>query len=43
MSIGGLHAKLLGPKIVGVPGENVDVGPMERYIVYYKGEGGDFP
>jgi hypothetical protein len=29
----------------GVPGEksHLDVGPVERHKVYYKGEGGDFP
>ncbi len=57
ISIEGLHAKLWGPKVVGVttlgisrlsfgsPGTkcHLDVGLVERHIVYYKGEGGGFP
>jgi hypothetical protein len=52
ISIGGLHAKLWGPKVVGVPTLGIsevetkchlDVGLVERYKVYYKGEGGGFP
>jgi hypothetical protein len=53
-SIWGLLAKLWGSKVarvpVGgiyarVPGEksHLDVGPVERSRVYYKGEGGGFP
>ncbi len=52
-SIRGLFAKLWGSKVAGVlvgaisgvPGEknHLDVGPMERCRVYYKGEGGGFP
>jgi len=52
ISIGGLHAKLWGPKVVGfsilgilgVPFGSpetkchLDVGLVERYRVYYKGE-----
>jgi hypothetical protein len=32
-------------RVPGVPGEksHLDVGPVERCRVYYKGEGGDFP
>jgi hypothetical protein len=55
--IKGLHAKLWGPKVTGVPTlaisrlslENprtkchLDVGIVDRHIVYYKGEGGGFP
>jgi hypothetical protein len=55
--IGGLHTKLWGPKVVGVPTliisgfslrspetkNHLDVGLVERHIVYYKGEGGGFP
>jgi len=51
--IRGLFAKLWGSKvgrvligaISGVPGEksHLDVGPVERSRVYYKGEGGGFP
>jgi hypothetical protein len=55
-SIEGLHAKLWGPKIVGVPTLKIsrlpfgspetkchlDVGLVERYIIYYKGEGDGF-
>jgi hypothetical protein len=55
--IGGLHIKLWGPKVTGVPTLKIsglpfgnprtkchlDVGFMERHIVYYKGEGGGFP
>jgi hypothetical protein len=57
ISIRGLHVKLWGPKVAGVPtlaisglplGSlrtkcHLDVGLVERYKVYYKGEGGDFP
>ncbi len=53
ISIGGLHAKLWRPKAVGVPTlaisgnpmtkNHLDVGPMERHKIYYKGEGGGFP
>jgi len=57
ISIGGMHTKLWGPKVVeiptltisrlplGSPGtkSHLDVGLMERHIVYYKGEGGGFP
>jgi hypothetical protein len=57
ISIGGLHTKLWGPKVGGIPilgisrlpfGSlgtkcHLDVGFMERHIVYYKGEGGGFP
>jgi len=57
ISIGGLNAKLWGPKVVGVPTLGIsglpfgnpetkchlDVGLVERYKVYYKGDGGDFP
>jgi hypothetical protein len=57
ISIGGLHAKLWGPKVVGGPTlgisglpfgspgtkDHLDVGLVERYRVYYKGEGGGFP
>jgi hypothetical protein len=52
-SIWGLLAKLWGSKVTGipasaisgVPGEknHLDVGPVERCRVYYKGEGGGFP
>ncbi len=52
-SIRGLLAKLWGFKVAGVPvGTNsrvprekshLDVGPMERCRLYYKGEGGGFP
>jgi hypothetical protein len=37
-----LLAKLWGFKVAGVPGEksHLDVGPVERCKVYYKGEGG---
>ncbi len=55
--IGGLHTKLWGPKVVGVPTlaisrlpfgspktkSHLDVGLVERHIIYYKGEGGGFP
>jgi len=51
ISIGGLHAKLWGPKVAGVPTLRIsrlpfgsprtkchlDVGLVERHIVYYKG------
>jgi len=57
ISIEGLHAKLWGPKVIGVPtlaisrlpfGSvetkcHLNVGLVERHIVYYKGEGGGFP
>jgi hypothetical protein len=57
ISIGGLHTKLLGPKvarilILAILGFSLgslettchlDVGLMERYRIYYKGEGGGFP
>jgi len=54
-SIQGLLAKLWGSKVAGLPTlavlglespgtkSHLDVGPVERHIVYYKGEGGDFP
>jgi hypothetical protein len=52
--IRGLLAKLWGSKVAGVPigaipglppGEksHLDVGPVERCRIYYKGEGGGFP
>jgi len=57
ISIGGLHTKLWGPKVVRVPTlaisglplgsprtkSHLDVGLVDRHIVYYKGEGGGFP
>ncbi len=57
ISIGGLHAKLWGPKVIRIPTLGIsglpngssgtkchlDVGLVERYKVYYKGEGGGFP
>ncbi len=49
ISIRDLHAKLWGPKVAGVPTLatetkcHLDVGLMERHIVYYKGKGGRFP
>jgi hypothetical protein len=50
ISIGGLHTKLWDPKVVGVltlviSGQkcHLDVGLVERHIVYYKGEGSGFP
>jgi hypothetical protein len=57
ISIRGVHTKLWGPKITGVPTLGIlglsfgspgpkchlDVGLVERHIVYYKGEGGGFP
>jgi hypothetical protein len=57
ISIKGLHTKLWGPKVAGVPtlGKSrlpfgspetkchLDVGLVERHIVYYKGEGRGFP
>jgi len=57
ISIGRLHTKLWGPKVVEVPTlaisglslgsprtkSHLDVGLVERHIVYYKGEGGGFP
>jgi hypothetical protein len=51
ISIGGLHTKLWGPKVAGVPTlangspgtkSHLDVGLVERHKVYYK-EGGGFP
>jgi hypothetical protein len=55
--IEGLHTKLWGSKVAGLPTltvlglplgspgtkSHLDVGPMERHRVYYKGEGGGFP
>jgi len=53
ISIGGLHAKLWRPKVVGVltlailgnprTKSHLDVGLVERRKVYYKGGGGGFP
>jgi hypothetical protein len=52
ISIGGLHAKLWGPKVArvpilpnGSPGTKcyLDVGFVEKHRVYYKGEDGSFP
>ncbi len=57
MSTRGLHTKLWGPKVVGIPileisvspfGSpgtkcHLDVGLVERYRIYYKGESGGFP
>jgi hypothetical protein len=50
ISIEGLHIKLWGPKVTGIPTLGIsrqnailDVGLMERHKVYYKGEGGGFP
>jgi len=57
ISIGSLHTKLWGPKVVEVlivkisvlPFGNtgkkchLDVGLVEKHIIYYKGEGGGFP
>jgi len=54
ISIGGFHTKLWRLKVVGVPTlvisglprdkkNHLDVGPMEKCRVYYKGEGGGFP
>ncbi len=49
ISIGGLHTKLCGPKVAGVPlgspgtKNHLEVGLVERHIVYYKGEGGGSP
>jgi hypothetical protein len=54
--IGGLHKKLWGSKVAGVPTlailglplgnpgtkSHLNVGLVERHIVYYKGEGGGF-
>jgi len=54
VSIGGLHTKLWGPKVTGIPTLaisglplggpgtkcHLDVGLVERHIIYYKGEGG---
>jgi len=47
--IKGLHTKLWGPKLAGVPNGSLrakchlDVGFVEKHRVYYKGEGGGFP
>ncbi len=57
IAIGGLHTKLWGFKVAGVPTlaisglslgspktkSHLDVGLVERHIIYYKGEGGGFP
>jgi hypothetical protein len=53
IAIRGLLAKLWGFKVPGVPVDGIsgvlgeknhlDVGPVERCRVYYKGEGGGFP
>jgi hypothetical protein len=52
ISIGCLHTKLWGPKVVRIPtlanGSpetkcHLDVGLVERHKIYYKGEGGGFP
>jgi hypothetical protein len=57
ISIGGLHTKLWGHKVAGIPTLGIsglplrtpgtkchlDVGLVERHILYYKGEGGSFP
>jgi hypothetical protein len=54
ISIRGLRTKLWAPKIAKVPTLGIscesfgtkchlDVGLMERHIIYYKGEGGGFP
>jgi hypothetical protein len=57
ITTGGLHTKLWGPKVVGIPiwgisrlpfGSprtkcHLNMAPMERCRVYYKGEGGGFP
>jgi hypothetical protein len=50
IAIRGLHAKLCTFKVAGVrnvgsPGtkSHLDVAPVERCRVYYKGEGGGFP
>jgi hypothetical protein len=54
ISIRGLHAKLWAPKVAGVPTLaisglplgtkcHLDVGLVERHIVYYKVGGGGFP
>jgi len=57
ISIEGLHTKLWGPKVAGIPTLGIsglplgsprtkchlDVGLVERDIIYYKGEGGGFP
>ncbi len=57
ITIGGLHTKLWGPKITGVPTLGIselhfgspgkkchlDVGLVERRIIYDKKEGGGFP
>jgi hypothetical protein len=53
ISIGGLHTKLWGPKIIGIPVVGIpglpfqdkmplDVALVERHKVYYKGEGDGF-
>jgi hypothetical protein len=50
ISIRGFHTKLWRPKVARVPTlaisglpSHLDVGPVERCKVYYKGEGGAFP
>jgi hypothetical protein len=52
ISIEGLHTKLWPFKVAGVPTLRIgspmtkwhlNVGPMAKHIVYYKGEGGGFP
>jgi hypothetical protein len=49
ITIGGLHAKLCAPKVVGLPlgspgtKRHLDVAPMDICRVYYKREGGGFP
>jgi len=49
ISIGGLHIKLWGSKVMGLPFGSpgtkchLDVGFVERHKIYYKGEGGGFP
>jgi hypothetical protein len=49
ISIKGLHTKLWGPKVAGVPTlatrqkNHLDVSLVEKHKVYYKGEGGGFP
>ncbi len=54
IAIGGLHAKLWAPKVAGVlvvefppwspeTKSHLDVAPVQRCRVYYKGEGGGFP
>jgi hypothetical protein len=57
IAIRGLHIKLWGPKVAGVPTLRIlglpfgnfgtkchlDVAPVERRKIYYKGEGGGSP